>query len=122
MFVRYQVTVARALHEALRLLRACLIRRAAIVKAFQNDPTTYTLADLAAQSLDSKSAEGEHIRSFQMMARRLEERPALARILIYKSGPLSDYPDSDITAYAGVFARGIEEVSEIVSPIVVRPG
>lgn len=99
----------------------CLIRRAAIIKAFRNDPTTYTLADLAARPLDSKSAEGEHVRSFQMMARRLADRPDLARILIFKSGPLSDYPDRDVAEYTGVFTRGIEEVAAIVSPVVVRP-
>jgi hypothetical protein len=99
----------------------CLIRRGAIVAAFGTDPTTYTLADLTAAPLDSKSAEGEHIRSFQNMARRLAQRPALARVLIHKSGPLSDYPDADIAEYCGVFQRGIAEVAPIVNPVVVRP-
>src|SRR6266481_4635178 len=73
----------------------CLIRRAAIEKAFGNDPTTYTIPELAARAMDSESAEGEHIRSFQMMARRLAGRPPLARILVHKTGPLSDYADAD---------------------------
>ena len=47
---------------------------------------------------------------YEMMARRLAQRPALARILVHKPGPLSDYPDADIAEYADVFRRGIEEV------------
>ena len=99
----------------------CLIRRAAIVAACGNDPTTYTLANLTAAPLDSKRAEGEHIRSFQMMARRLAQRPSLSRLLVHKSGPLSDYMEAEIADYAGVFARGIAEVAAIVNPVVVRP-
>ena len=99
----------------------CLIRRAAITAAFGNDPTIYTLADLTAMPLDSKSAEGEHVRSFQMMARRLAQRPRLAGLLIYKSGPLSDYLEADVAEYADLFARGIAEVAAIVNPVVVRP-
>ena len=44
---------------------------AAIQVAFKSDPTGYTLANLAAKPLDGRSAESEHIRSFQLMARRL---------------------------------------------------
>lgn len=99
----------------------CLIRRASINAAFGNDPTTYTIPDLAAARLDSKSAEGEHVRSFQMMVRRLAQRPALARIIVHKSGPLSDYGDNEIAEYASVFARGIAEVANIVNPVIVRP-
>jgi hypothetical protein len=73
------------------------------------------------QADDSASAEGEHVRSFQMMARRLRVNPALARILVHKTGPLSDYPDGVTTQYGDVFARGIAEVGKIVGKAVVRP-
>lgn len=99
----------------------CLIRRAAIASAFEADQTTYTIADLLTQPLNSKSAEGEHVRSFQMMARRLAQRPRLARILVHKSGPLSDYPYADIAEYSDVFRRGIEEVDNVTGSAVVRP-
>jgi hypothetical protein len=99
----------------------CLIRRAAIETAFGADPTIYTIPDLTARELDSRSAEGEHVRSFQMMVRRLQAKPALARILVHKTGPLSDYPDPDVTEYSEVFARGIAEVGSIVGKAVVRP-
>jgi 7-cyano-7-deazaguanine synthase in queuosine biosynthesis len=98
----------------------CLIRRASITAAFGNDPTRYTLADLTARRIDPARAEGEHIRAFQMMARRLRGQPALARILIHKSGPLNDYPAADVAQYADVFQRGIEEVDRVTAAAVVR--
>lgn len=99
----------------------CLIRRAAIGKAFKWDSTQYTLADLSARTINAKAAEGEHIRSFQMMAKRLAKSPSLASILIHKSGPLSDYSAADVGNYAGVFSRGIKEVDRITKKAVVRP-
>jgi hypothetical protein len=98
----------------------CLIRRAAITSACGTDPTTYTLRDLTAQALDAGSAEGEHVRAFQMMGQRLAQRPALAGILVHKSGPLSDYPAIDIAQYAAVFARGIAEIDRLTGSAVVH--
>ena len=99
----------------------CLIRRAAIVSAFGTDPTTYTIADLSAKPRNSRSPEGEHIRAFQMMAHRLSPRPELARILVSKSGPLSDYSNEEIAQYADVFRRGIAEVARITDRVTVKP-
>ena len=90
--------------------------------AFGADKTTYTIENLQARCrLDSEGAEGEHVRSFRSMARRLEKRPSLARILVHKSGPLSDYPGADVEQYADVFLRGIEEVDNVTGPAKVRP-
>ena len=99
----------------------CLVRRAAIMSAFRTDPTTYTIADLRAEPRNSRSPEGEHIRAFQMIARRLSQRPDVAGILIHKSGPLSDYADEEIAQYADVFRRGIAEVSRVTGPVTVEP-
>lgn len=99
----------------------CLIRRAAMTSALRKDPTTYTIADLRARTLNSKAAEGEHVRSFQMMARRLKRRPGLEKILVHKSGPLSDYTAAEVAKYADVFRRGVEEVDKVTGRAVVRP-
>jgi hypothetical protein len=99
----------------------CLIRRAAIRAAFENDPTTYTLANLAAKPLDGRRAESEHVRSFQLMARRLSKTPGIEDILVHKPGPLSDYAAAEIAEYAGVFRRGIEEVGAILKGVIVKP-
>ena len=99
----------------------CLIRRAAIHVAFGNDPTDYSIADLNAQVLNAMTSEAEHVRSFQMMHRRLIAHPDLARVLVHKAGPLSDYPEDVVPEYADVFQRGITEVGAIVHDVVVRP-
>jgi len=99
----------------------CLIRRSAMTSAFGKDPTTYTIADLRARPLNSRGAEGEHVRSFQMIARRLKRRPSLETILVHKSGPLSDYDAAEVANYAAVFRRGIEEVDTVTGRAVVRP-
>ena len=100
----------------------CLIRRAAIERAFGTDPTQYpAMPSLTDHPLDPASSEGEHVRSFQMMARRLARQPALAEILVHKSGPLSDYSEAEIANYADVFRRGIDEVRLLVENCVVRP-
>lgn len=97
----------------------CLIRRAAIPAAFGNDPTPYTLTDLAAHPLDPKKAEAADVRSFQMMYQRLKQSPGLAKILVHKTGSLADHPDKDVTQYASVFQRGISEVGTILKTVVV---
>lgn len=99
----------------------CLIRRGAIFRAFGQDPTPYTLSNLDTKPLNSRTAVGEDVRSFQLMARRLGIRPDLSRILVHKSGPLSDYSEQEIAHYSSVFQRGIAEVGELLESTVVRP-
>ncbi len=100
----------------------CLIRRAAFAAARQTDRTVYTIPDLGAQPLNSRSPEGEHVRSFQLMARRLRRLPSLARMLVHKSGPLSAYGAAEVGQYAEMFGRGIEEVASLTRRVVVHPG
>jgi hypothetical protein len=99
----------------------CLIRRAAMAAAFGTDPTGYSLQDLASKPLSGRSAESEHVRSFQLVGRRLANAPGIEDIMVHKPGPLSDYPKQDIVAYAGVFRRGIEEVGKFLKGVVVKP-
>lgn len=89
----------------------CLIRRASLLG---DDPTEYGLADLTARTLDTRQAEGQQVRSFQLAIRRLSKRPGLAKILIHKPGPLSDYTDR-WDAYADVYRRGLEEVGTLLA-------
>jgi hypothetical protein len=56
-----------------------------------------------------------------MMARRLEQRPGLERILVHKSGPLFDYTAPEVAEFADVFRRGIEEVDSVAGQAVVVP-
>ena len=97
----------------------CLIRRASIHAAFNSDSTTYSIPDLYAQTLDAKKAESTDVRAFQMMSRRLKKTPALADILVYKTGPLGDYLPEEVAKYAAVFRRGIAEVGTILDDVVI---
>ncbi|WP_254446451.1 Qat anti-phage system QueC-like protein QatC [Ruegeria sp. HKCCD8929] len=95
----------------------CLIRRASLAG---NDPTTYRVPDLTAHTLDTRQAEGQQVRSFQLAISRLARRPELARVLIHKPGSLSDNPDR-INAYADVYRRGLEEVGAILAGVKTAP-
>lgn len=99
----------------------CLIRRGSLKAGFGSDDTAYKLADLHAVPLNSETAEGEHIRSFQLAIARLKKRPGLARFLIHQPGPLSDYPDADLKLYEAVYRDGLAEVEKIVKGVVCKP-
>ncbi len=101
----------------------CIIRRASITHAYREDLSGYQAVPEfnAATCLDSKKAEGIHVRSFQYMKRQLSKSANQHKILVHKSGPLSDYPQTDINEYAEVFRRGIEEVDAILKDVTVKP-
>ena len=95
----------------------CLIRRASLLG---DDPTSYGLDDLRKRDLNTTHAEGQQVRSFQLAARRLAKRPELARVLIHKPGPLTDYPDR-LDAYADVYRRGLAEVDRLLTGVTTAP-
>ena len=100
----------------------CLIRRASLEVGLEGeDQTLYTVQDLKGQILASDQPEGEHVRSFQLMSKRIRTKPSLAKILVHKPGPLHDKP-GEISGYADVFRRGILEVAELLTGVRVRPG
>lgn len=98
----------------------CLIRRAAVEAAFGADPTPYTLADLHTGALDTASSEGRQVRSFQLAAERVRDRPDIAAALIHKPGPLNDWPDN-LSELAEVYRRGMAEVDALVRTVIARP-
>lgn len=100
----------------------CLIRRAAIKAGLgKDDPTTYTLADLTAQRLDTRRAEGRQIRSFQFAIDRLKKKPSLASILIHKPGPLSSESATRQASLADVYRRGMMEVGKLLKGVETAP-
>ncbi|TGT79253.1 hypothetical protein EN804_35045 [Mesorhizobium sp. M8A.F.Ca.ET.161.01.1.1] len=76
--------------------------------------------DLAARRLDTLEAEGEHVRSFQLMAERLRRNPRAAKALARIPGPLTDEP-SEIDDYVDVFVRGMQEVAHFLEPVRAKP-
>lgn len=95
----------------------CLIRRAALRG---KDQTVYGMPDLKAAAWDTKKAEGQQIRSFQIAVARLSKRPELASALIHKPGPLYDDP-SRHDALAAVYRRGLEEVGHLLTGVRATP-
>jgi len=98
----------------------CLIRRAALLHGFGVDDTSYQLEDLESEILDSKSAEGLHVRSFQLAISKLRDRPGRAKYDIHKPGPLTDFVD-DWADYETVYRDGLEEVGRLLKNVVSRP-
>lgn len=100
----------------------CLIRRAAIHSGLGiTDPTTYTLADLASKTLDTKQAEGRQIRSFQFAIERLRKQPRLASLLIHKPGPLTDESPDRQAVLAEVYRRGMGEIASLLTGVDTAP-
>lgn len=101
----------------------CLIRRAALVSGLSPnpDPTTYTIADLRTRALNTRAAEGVQVRSFQLAAARLRERPDLATALIHKPGPLFDESPARQAALADVYRRGLAEVDTLLAGVRTSP-
>lgn len=100
----------------------CLIRRAAIKAGLgKDDPTTYTLADLTAQILDTRRAEGRQVRSFQLAITRLKKEPRLASILIHKPGSLASESAGKQTSLADVYRRGMIEVGNLLKGVETTP-
>jgi hypothetical protein len=95
----------------------CLIRRASLQA---NDSTVYGVQDLKAAVLDTKQAQGQQVRSFQIAIARLERRPELAEVLIHKPGPLFDDP-SRHKALAEVYRRGLLEVGRLLTGVRAEP-
>jgi len=95
----------------------CLIRRAALRG---KDSTVYGLPDLRSATLDTRVAEGQQIRSFQIAIERLSKRPDLAEALIHKPGPLYDDPSRN-NALADVYRRGLEEVGRLLTGVRTSP-
>src|SRR3546814_18985394 len=72
----------------------CLIRRASLEVGLDgDDETLYTVEDLKGHILASDQPEGEHVRSFQLMAKRIRAKPDPAKIMVHKPGPVHEKPD-----------------------------
>ncbi len=99
----------------------CLIRRASLLAGLGvgKDGTIYH--EDFAQPLDTKKAEGKHVRGVQFALQCLKESPARARLAIHKPGPLTDVL-SNIADYERVYLDGMKEIGSLVRHARTRPG
>ena len=95
----------------------CIIRRAALIDV---DHTVYGIPDLKTQSLNTKKAVGQQVRSFQLAIKRIKKHPELAGLLVRKPGPLNDHP-ARLAAFGDVYRRGLEEVGVLLDGVETGP-
>lgn len=99
----------------------CLIRRASLLHGLGvADTTLYVVPSLTARVLDTRAAEGEHVRSFQLLMSKLRHNPAAAKAFAHIPGPLNDAPGEE-PAYVDVFRRGVAEVGQLLGSVRARP-
>ncbi|RWQ59651.1 hypothetical protein [Mesorhizobium sp.] len=99
----------------------CLIRRASLAAGLGTaDDTQYAVPSLIAHTLDTTAAEGEHVRSFQLVIERLRVNPRAASALVRIPGPLNDAPN-EVDDYVDVFVRGMQEVGSLLAPVKAKP-
>jgi hypothetical protein len=98
----------------------CLIRRAALLNSTVPDPTTYHLPNLHQRVLNSREAEGDNIRSFQLAIAHLNNNAARAKVLIHKSGPLTR-DAVELANLARVYLAGMQEVAALLAGVQTRP-
>jgi 7-cyano-7-deazaguanine synthase in queuosine biosynthesis len=99
----------------------CLIRRASLSAGLSTiDSTLYFIPTLTAQTLNTARAEGEHVRSFQLLMSQLKANPSSAASLARIAGPLNDAP-AEVDDYVDVFRRGIHEVDALLQNVRAAP-
>lgn len=92
----------------------CLIRRAAMYKAFGEDETVYTEQLISTLIENNTSGIGLQLRSFQYAIRKIKEYPGVEKMLIHKPGPLSGNEEFK-ERLADTYKRGLLEVDTFVN-------
>ncbi len=96
----------------------CLIRRAAMQKAFGigQDSTEYTKKDIQEILNNHSNAVGVQLRSFELAINKIKQQPSRATFLIHKPGPLP----KDLLyleKLADVYRRGLLEVDDFIQAL-----
>lgn len=91
----------------------CIIRRAAMHKAFRMDETIYT--ETSIYEMQSKNAEGIGIqlRSFQYAIEKIKRNQNCAMLYIHKPGPLPQ-DEEYLRKLADTYKRGLLEVNDFI--------
>lgn len=92
----------------------CLIRRAAMYKAFGDDGTVYTERSISSMIANSATGIGIQLRSFQYAIGKIKEHPGIEKILIHKPGPLPD-DNEYLDELAATYKRGLLEVDTFIN-------
>lgn len=88
----------------------CIIRRAAMHKAFGDFDPSYYMDSNITLLVNNREAKGEQIRSLQYAIERLKN-PNVKKVLIHKPGPL-DMDEEYLSELADTYYRGLMEVDQ----------
>lgn len=91
----------------------CLIRRAAMHKAFGRDSTVYTETSIHRMQNSNASSVGVQLRSFQYAIEQIKSYPNIEKISIHKSGPLPQ-DEECLFELASTYKRGLLEVDTFI--------
>ena len=99
----------------------CLIRRAAMHKAFGDDGTVYT--EMSIDEMQNKNSEGMGIqlRSFQYAIDKIKQDRNRPLFYIHKPGPLPQ-DDEYLQELADVYVRGLFEVDNFIQDNLAEEG
>jgi 7-cyano-7-deazaguanine synthase in queuosine biosynthesis len=89
----------------------CLIRRAAMHRAFGKDNTTYANVSVEEMVNERQQEKGIQMRSVQYAIERVKEYPDFANYAIFKPGPL-DKDSIYLSELADTYYRGLMEVDK----------
>lgn len=89
----------------------CIIRRAAMNRAFGKDNTKYANTSVAEMVEERQQEKGVQIRSVQYAIERIKDDPDFAKYAVFKPGPLNN-DKGYIEELAGVYQRGLMEVDQ----------
>jgi hypothetical protein len=84
-------------------------------KAFreEKDGTSYLVGSVSEIAANHAKGKGVQLRSFQIAIKKIKEQPQLAKILIYKSGPLSG-DSAYLRELSDVYRRGLLEIDDFI--------
>lgn len=91
----------------------CIIRKAAMYKAFGSDSTVYTINSVKEMQDNNENSIGVQLRSFQYAINKIKSNPKLAELYIHKTGPLKGN-ESYLKELAEIYKRGLLEVSAFI--------
>lgn len=91
----------------------CIIRRAAMYKAFGKDETIYTETSITKMQSKNSEGMGIQLRSFQYAIDKIKTNPNCASLYIYKPGPLPQ-DEEYLKELADTYKRGILEVDDFI--------
>ena len=99
----------------------CLIRRAAMHKAFDDDGTVYTETSIYEMQNKNSEGMGIQLRSFQYAIDKIKQDRNRALFYIHKPGPLPQ-DDEYLQELADVYVRGLFEVDNFIQDNLAEEG